>query len=123
MCKIIIFISNNQKLNKHHLYKGCLEPIILKLLKENGRMYGYEITQQVKKITQGEFKITEGALYPLLHRLAAEETLQVETKNIGNRIRKYYSLTRNGKKVAGKNVIEIENFIQSLNQIFKIQFT
>jgi DNA-binding PadR family transcriptional regulator len=33
-------------------------------LEENGKMYGYEITQKVKAITQGELNITEGALYP-----------------------------------------------------------
>lgn len=103
------------------MYKGCLEPIILKLLKESGRMYGYEITQQVKEITNGELKITEGALYPLLHRLESEDVLSVEAENIGNRIRKYYSLTKNGKKVAKENVIELRNFIQSLNRIIDIQ--
>ena len=46
-------------MNKSNLYKGCLEPIIMQLLKHNGRMYGYEITQQVKVITKGELQITE----------------------------------------------------------------
>ena len=78
------------------LYKGCLAPILLKLLQDNGRMYGYEITQKIKLLTAGELKITEGALYPLLHRLEAENILQVETENLGNRIRKYYSLTEKG---------------------------
>jgi DNA-binding PadR family transcriptional regulator len=32
----------------------------MKLLEENGKMYGYEITQKVKAITQGELNITEG---------------------------------------------------------------
>jgi DNA-binding PadR family transcriptional regulator len=39
----------------------------MKLLEENGKMYGYEITQKVKAITAGELNITEGALYPALH--------------------------------------------------------
>ncbi|PZQ82413.1 MAG: PadR family transcriptional regulator, partial [Flavobacterium johnsoniae] len=42
------------------LYKGSLTTIIMKLLGENGRMYGYEITQKVKEITKGELNITEG---------------------------------------------------------------
>ena len=54
------------------LYKGSLNTIIMKLLEENGKMYGYEITQKVKAITQGELNITEGALYPALHKLEAE---------------------------------------------------
>lgn len=101
------------------MYKGCLEPILLKLLEENGRMYGYEITQKVKEITVGELKITEGALYPLLHRLEAEGVLEVETENIGNRIRKYYSLTKTGKKEKAKAMAELEAFKNTLSLIFK----
>lgn len=100
--------------NKTNLYKGCLEPIVLKLLDDNGRMYGYEITQKVKEATAGELNITEGALYPLLHRLEAEGVLEVATENIGNRIRKYYSLTQNGKKEKSKAVLELENFKNTL---------
>jgi DNA-binding PadR family transcriptional regulator len=42
--------------------------------------------------------ITEGALYPLLHRLEAEGVLDVELEYTSARVRKYYSLTREGKK-------------------------
>lgn len=99
---------------KSILYKGCLEPIVLKLLGEQGRMYGYEITQKVKEATAGELKITEGALYPLLHRLEADGVLEVETENIGNRVRKYYALTKAGKKEKSKALKELENFSQTL---------
>ena len=100
--------------NKTSLYKGCLEPVVLKLLDDNGRMYGYEITQKVKEATAGELNITEGALYPLLHRLEAEGILEVEMEHIGNRVRKYYSLTRAGKKEKQKAVAELENFKNTL---------
>jgi len=99
---------------KSGLYKGCLEPIILKLLDDNGRMYGYEITQKVKGATAGELVITEGALYPLLHKLESEGVLEVEVENIGNRVRKYYSLTKTGKKAKSKALTELENFSNTL---------
>lgn len=102
-------------MNKKVLYKGCLEPILLKLLHENGRMYGYEITQKVKEQTMGQINITEGALYPLLHRLEAEGVLEAEMENIGNRVRKYYSLTQQGKKEKVKAVAELENFANTLH--------
>ena len=76
------------------LYKGSLTTIILKLLAENDKMYGYEITQKVKELTQGELSITEGALYPALHKLEADDLLDVEVMKIDNRLRKYYRLTR-----------------------------
>jgi hypothetical protein len=41
-------------MNKSSLYKGCLEPIIMRLLQDNARMYGYQITQMVKEITKGD---------------------------------------------------------------------
>lgn len=104
-------------MKKSSLYKGCLEPIILQLLKDNGRMYGFEITQKVKLLTAGELKITEGALYPLLHRLEAEGLLDVSMENIGNRMRKYYSLTKAGKKETVGSLKEIHSFVETL-QIF-----
>jgi PadR family transcriptional regulator, regulatory protein PadR len=54
------------------LLKGMLKPLILKLLMEKGRMYGYEITQMVKEISGGEIELTFGALYPILHKLEQE---------------------------------------------------
>lgn len=74
---------------KSNLYKGSLITIILKLLNEYDKMYGYEITQKVKEITNGELKITEGALYPSLYKLEAEGLLDVEVLKVDNRLRKY----------------------------------
>jgi DNA-binding PadR family transcriptional regulator len=89
----------------------------MQLLQKHGRMYGYEMTQKVKEITKGELQITEGALYPLLHRLEAEGLLEVETENIGNRLRKYYSLTKNGKKQTSVAIDEMKNFLSTLQII------
>ena len=91
----------------------------MQLLKENGRMYGFEITQKVKEITKGQLKITEGALYPLLHRLESEGVVEASTANIGNRIRKYYSLTKIGKKQTAGAFEEVQNFVETLQILFK----
>ena len=104
-------------MNKSTLYKGCLEPIIMRLLKDNGRMYGYQITQLVKELTKGELQITEGALYPLLHRLEEQGIVETEMENIGNRVRKYYTLTKAGKKQTSLAMEELKTFMQSLQLI------
>ncbi|RQO31332.1 PadR family transcriptional regulator [Taibaiella sp. KBW10] len=106
-------------MNKRALYKGCLEPIILKLLQEHKRMYGYELTMMVKEQTKGEFVITEGALYPLLHRLEEEGILQAELEYIGNRPRKYYKLTSKGHTAQQKAFQELSNFIETLQLLSK----
>ena len=96
------------------LIKGTLKPIILKLLAENGRMYGYEITREVRKRTENKIVITEGALYPTLHRLEAEGIVKTDTQNIGKRVRKYYSLTQSGTEAAKARVNEFLDFINTM---------
>ncbi|GGW38392.1 PadR family transcriptional regulator [Arenibacter certesii] len=99
------------------LYKGSLNIIILKLLEEQGKMYGYEITQKVKEITKGELKITEGSLYPALHKLEAEGLLEVEVAKVDNRIRKYYKLTEAGEKETVNRLAELQDFIRNMQQL------
>ncbi|GJQ06074.1 PadR family transcriptional regulator [Capnocytophaga cynodegmi] len=103
------------------LYKGSLSTIVMKLLQDNGRMYGYEITQKVKQLTQGEIAITEGALYPTLHKLEAQGLLTPEIEQVDNRIRKYYKITESGIKETEKQVSEIQNFIACLQNIINPQ--
>ncbi len=100
------------------LTKGTLQPIILKLLNDNEKMYGYEITQKVKELTKGKIDISEGALYPILHKLEAEGILETEKVYIGKRVRKYYSVTGNGKKEVETVSNEINDFIKTLSVIF-----
>ncbi|MFN7044706.1 MAG: PadR family transcriptional regulator [Flavobacterium sp.] len=99
------------------LYKGSLNTIIMKLLEEQGRMYGYEITQKVKDITKGELNITEGALYPALHKLEAEGLLDVEVEKVDNRLRKYYKLTEKGTTETVNRLAELEEFIKNMQTI------
>jgi PadR family transcriptional regulator, regulatory protein PadR len=99
------------------LYKGSLSIIILKLLEDNGRMYGYEITQRVKALSGGKLNITEGALYPALHKLEAEGMLSVETEKVDNRIRKYYKLTEPGELETTIRLEELDDFIQNMQQL------
>jgi len=100
-----------------NLYKGSLTTIILKLLNENDKMYGYEITQKVKEITKNELQLTEGALYPALHKLEAQGLLGVEVVKIGNRVRKYYRLTEVGTKVTVEKLAELESYIKNMRAL------
>ena len=100
------------------LTKGTLQPIILKLINSREKMYGYEITQEVRKMTSGKIDISEGALYPILHKLEAKGVLNTEKVFIGKRIRKYYKVTKDGKQMVAEVTKEINDFIDTLNIIF-----
>jgi PadR family transcriptional regulator PadR len=103
------------------LIKGSLKTIVLRLLKENGRMYGYDITRKVEELTAGRIKLTYGALYPVLHKLENEGVLVTEAENFNNRIRIYYSLTPKGNSVVTEKVNEMKEFIDSLQSIVNLK--
>jgi DNA-binding PadR family transcriptional regulator len=100
-----------------NLFKGSLTTIILKLLEENGKMYGYEITQKVKALTEGQLQITEGALYPALHKLEADGLLDSEMEQVDNRVRKYYKLTESGQRATVVKMQEMNQFVQTMQAL------
>ena len=101
------------------LLKGSLKSIVLKLLSENGRMYGYEITQRVEELTSGKIKLTYGALYPILHKLEVDGAVLTESENYNNRTRIYYKLTPKGTSFAEEKVKEMEEFIDVITMLLK----
>ena len=103
------------------LLKGSLQTIVLKLLSENGRMYGYEITQRVKELSGGDILLTEGALYPMLHKLEADGLVVTETVPMGKRIRKYYALTPRGSSLAEEKVREFLEFVRTMQTVLAIK--
>ncbi|MGB5395027.1 MAG: helix-turn-helix transcriptional regulator, partial [Lutimonas sp.] len=68
-------------------------------------------------------QITEGALYPALHKLEAEGFLDVEIVNIGNRMRKYYKLTEQGTKETANKLAELEGFIKTMQSLINPKFS
>ena len=102
------------------LYKGTLQNIVLKLLASEVKMYGYQMTQRAKELTKGHLEMTEGALYPILHKLENDGIIESEVQNVNGRDRKYYLLTENGKKQQVKQEEEMKNYLLNLNTIFNL---
>lgn len=103
------------------LIKGTLRTIVLKLLTDTDRMYGYEITQRVKELTGDKVQITEGALYPTLHALEKEGLVTTETEYIGKRVRKYYRISKTGKTKAGEKVSELAEFMETMSLLMNLK--
>ena len=99
------------------LLKGTLSIIILKLLGDNKRMYGYQIAQTIKELSEDKILVREGSLYPALHKLKEEALVEIETENIGKRVRHYYTLTSKGKKERKEREVELLNFINTIQKI------
>lgn len=99
------------------LLKGTLGPIILNLLAGQKKMYGYEITQHIKELSEGKILIKEGSLYPALHKLEADGLLESEQLEVGGRLRKYYKLTKKGKQESVQASQELISFLQTIHVI------
>jgi len=93
----------------------------MKLLADNKKMYGYEITQKVKELTRDKIQITEGALYPTLHALEADGLVTTEVEYIGKRVRKYYSLSPAGKAATREKLKEMTNFMDTMIALLEIK--
>ena len=103
------------------LVKGTLRTIVLQLLQAEPRMYGYELIQRVRERTDDALVLTEGALYPTLHKLVAEGLLTTEQEKVNGRTRKYYRLTPGGSARAVEKVAEFRAFTAMMERLFTPQ--
>jgi len=101
------------------LLKGILPVIILKLLNDHEKMYGYQIMQTVKDLSDEKILMKEGSLYPALHKLREAGFVEVETENIGKRVRHYYYLTEKGKVERQQRESELRNFLETVQKIIE----
>ena len=80
------------------LLSGSMTMLILRLLSEKD-MYGYEMIDTLRQKSQNVFELKAGTLYPLLHGLEDKGMLTSYEKEYSGKTRKYYSITKNGKKL------------------------
>jgi len=95
--------------------KGVLELCVLVLLDKNDR-YGYELVRNISN----QIEISEGSVYPLLHRLTGEEyfTTYLQESSEGP-IRKYYKLSDKGRNYLYQLIDEWSEFSHGVNQLIK----
>jgi PadR family transcriptional regulator, regulatory protein PadR len=99
------------------LLKGTLSAIILKMLSEREKMYGYEMSMKVKELSGGKILLKDGSLYPALQKMTKDGLLSFKEEEVGGRIRKYYYLTKHGHKRKVAHVDELKDFIATINKI------
>ena len=75
--------------------------LVLALL-EGGDMYGYQMIEELARRSNDLFQMKEGTLYPILHGLEKDKCLSSYQREAPTgRTRKYYRLTKKGKKLFG----------------------
>ena len=80
------------------LVQGTLDLLLLKIL-ALGPQHGWAISQRLKQVSGDVLQVSDGSLYPALHKLEQEGWIKAEWKpSENNRKAKFYSLTRVGRR-------------------------
>lgn len=98
------------------LVSGSTGLLVLNLLSEKD-MYGYEMIEALEQKSNCVFELKAGTLYPLLHGLEAQEALASYEKEVGGKTRKYYRITKTGRKLLGKKKKEWKEYSEAVMQV------
>lgn len=99
------------------LMAGSSTMLILSLL-EGADMYGYQMIEELSRRSNDTFQMKEGTLYPILHALEKEKCLtSYQQEAPTGRQRKYYRITRKGKKLLDEKREEWAAFRQGVDQV------
>ena len=107
----------NRRMLDRELKKGSAELIILSILEPRAR-HGYEISKLIESRSNGQLKFHIASLYPLLYRLEERGWLQGRwVEKAGQRRRRFYSLTAEGKKVLASQRSTWKAFVEAMGLI------
>ena len=104
---------------KPEFLKGTLDMLILKIV-ALGPIHGYAISQRVQQISKDVFQLTQGSLYPALHRLEDRGWLQADWKQTDSgREAKFYRLTKTGQKQLEAEVQNWKRLTDAVSSILR----
>lgn len=99
------------------LIGGSTVLLILSLLREEDR-YGLEIIKELDLRSDSTFKFKEGTLYPILHKLENDGYVKsYSSKGNRGRARKYYEITKSGKKELASEKEKWGKFSHGVNKV------
>ena len=97
--------------------KGSAELLLLSLIEAVPR-HGYEIGKLIEQRSQGALHFHAASLYPLLYRLEKRGWVQGKwVEKSGQRRRRYYQLTAQGKKMLATQRKDWQSFIEAIGRV------
>lgn len=98
------------------LISGSTATLILRLLEEKD-MYGYEMIDLLRQRSNNVFELKAGTLYPLLHSLELKGLLISYESEAAGKTRKYYQLTKSGRRYLKDKKQEWQIYAQAVADI------
>jgi transcriptional regulator len=99
---------------------GTLDLLLLKILALEP-LHGWAISSRLKTISRDVLQVSEGSLYPALHKLEQEGWISAEWKQTeNNRRAKFYSLTRLGRKHLAVESASWQRLSDAVSQVVRL---
>jgi transcriptional regulator len=101
------------------LVQGTLDLLLLKIL-GLGPQHGWAISQRLNEVSGDELQVSDGSLYPALHKLELNGWIKAEwkTSNLGRRA-KFYSLTGAGRRRLAKETEEWNRLSSAIGRVLR----
>jgi PadR family transcriptional regulator PadR len=102
------------------LVQGTLDLLVLKIVALEP-IHGWAISQRLKQVSGNILQVSDGSLYPALHKLEQEGWITAEwkTSDLGRRA-KFYSLTRLGRRQLSKEFESWERLSGAISSVMKL---
>lgn len=103
------------------LVQGTLDLLILKIVALEP-LHGWAISLRLKQISGEVLQVSDGSLYPALHKLEQEGWIAAEWKaSENNRRAKFYSLTRLGRKELDKEAANWDRLSAAISRVIRLK--
>lgn len=121
MYTLITVTEGNQMSKPPDFVQGTLDLLLLKILALEPQ-HGWAISQRLKQVSGEVLQVSDGSLYPALHKLEQEGWISAEwkTSELGRRA-KFYSLTRLGRKQLAKESANWDRLSNAVSQVVRLQ--
>src|SRR5215469_9827281 len=103
------------------LVQGTLDLLLLKILALEP-LHGWAVGQRLKQVSGDVLQVSDGSLYPALHKLEQEGWITAEWKPTGNNRRaKFYSLTSLGRSQLQKESANWQRLSDAITQVIGLE--
>jgi transcriptional regulator len=103
------------------LVQGTLDLLILKILALEP-LHGWAIGQRLRQVSDDVLQVSDGSLYPALHKLEQQGWIKAEWRaSENNRRAKFYTLTRPGRRKLEQEAGDWQRLSSAISRVVKLR--